>query len=500
MRFFQELEFCEQDRLIADPLIAEISRRLEFLSKVGVNYLSLDRPADTLSGGELQRVRLATCIGSGLVGVCYVLDEPTIGLHPRDNRRLLDALCDLRDQGNSVLVVEHDEAMMRRADHIIDIGPRAGDEGGRIVAEGTREQVCQDDRSITGKYLAGQLAIDVPNKRRRVAKSRSLVMEGVETNNLKSVTASIPLGALVCVTGVSGSGKSSLVNETLARAIVRKLGGIAPKPGPHSSLRGTKQIDKVIEINQSPLGRTPRSNPATYTGVFDEIRKVFAGTRDAKQRGYRVSRFSFNVKGGRCETCQGQGNTKIEMNFLPDLYVPCSDCRGARFNRQTLQVLYRGKSIAQVLDMSVEKAAEFFENFPAISRLLGSLRDVGLGYLRLGQASTTLSGGEAQRIKLATQLARVDTGKTLYLLDEPTTGLHFDDVRQLLDVLQKLVDRGNTVLVIEHNLDVIKSADWIIDLGPEGGEQGGHIIATGTPEDVANIEGNHTGAFLKAML
>jgi excinuclease ABC subunit A len=499
-QFFQELDFCEQDRLVADPLIAEISRRLEFLKKVGVDYLSLSRPADTLSGGELQRVRLATSIGSGLVGVCYVLDEPTIGLHPRDNRRLLDALCDLRDQGSSVLVVEHDEAMMRRADHIIDIGPRAGDEGGRVVAEGDIEQICGNDQSITGKYLVGQLAIAVPAKRRRAAKSRSLVIEGVETNNLKSVTASFPLGTLVCVTGVSGSGKSSLVNETLARAVIRKLGGIAPKPGPHTSLRGTKQIDKVIEIDQSPLGRTPRSNPATYTGVFDEIRKVFAGTRDAKQRGYRVSRFSFNVKGGRCETCQGQGNTKIEMNFLPDLYVPCSDCRGARFNRQTLQVLYRGKSIAQVLDMSVAKATEFFENFPVIARLLGSLRDVGLGYLRLGQASTTLSGGEAQRIKLATQLARVDTGKTLYLLDEPTTGLHFDDVRQLLDVLQKLVDRGNTVLVIEHNLDVIKSADWIIDLGPEGGEQGGHIIAAGTPEDIAQLDENHTGSFLKPIL
>jgi excinuclease ABC subunit A len=499
-QFFAGLEFGEHDCHVAVPLIDEILRRLEFLAKVGVNYLSLDRPADTLSGGELQRVRLATSIGSGLVGVCYVLDEPTIGLHPRDNQRLLDALCDLRDQGNSVLVVEHDEAMMRRADHIIDIGPGAGDAGGRIVAEGTIHQVCDDDRSITGKYLAGQLAIEIPRKRRRVAKSRSLVIEKVETNNLKSVTANVPLGALVCVTGVSGSGKSSLVNETLARAVVRKLGGIAPKPGPHKSLRGTRQIDKVIEIDQSPLGRTPRSNPATYTGVFDEIRKVYAGTRDAKQRGYRVSRFSFNVKGGRCETCQGQGNTKIEMNFLPDLYVRCSDCRGARFNRQTLQVLYRGKSIAEVLDMSVENAAEFFENFPAIARLLGSLRDVGLGYLRLGQPSTTLSGGEAQRIKLATQLARVDTGKTLYLLDEPTTGLHFDDVRQLLAVLQKLVDRGNTVLVIEHNLDVIKSADWILDLGPEGGEQGGHLIAAGTPEQIAGIDGNHTGSFLRKIL
>ncbi len=498
--FFQDLEFHDDDRLIADPLLAEIARRLQFLAKVGVNYLSLDRPADTLSGGELQRVRLATCIGSGLVGVCYVLDEPTIGLHPRDNQRLIDALCDLRDQGNSVLVVEHDEATMRRADRVIDMGPRAGDEGGRVMAEGTLSQVCDNEHSVTGKYLAGQLSIPVPAQRRRVAKSRSLVMEGVATNNLKAITAVFPLGTLICVTGVSGSGKSSLVNETLARAVTRKLGGIASKPGPHTSLRGTRQIDKIIEIDQSPLGRTPRSNPATYTGVFDEIRKVYAGTRDAKQRGYRVSRFSFNVKGGRCETCQGQGTTKIEMNFLPDLYVPCSECRGARFNRQTLQVLYRGQSIAQVLDMSVENASDFFENFPTISRLLGSLRDVGLGYLRLGQASTTLSGGEAQRIKLATQLARVDTGRTLYLLDEPTTGLHFDDVRQLLDVLQKLVDRGNTIIVIEHNLDVMKSADWIIDLGPEGGEQGGHIIATGTPEDIARLDENHTGSFLRHAL
>ncbi|HEX4146887.1 MAG TPA: excinuclease ABC subunit UvrA [Pirellulales bacterium] len=498
--FFASLEFAPADQAIGQPLATEIGKRLDFLDKVGVEYLTLDRPADTLSGGELQRVRLATSIGSGLVGVCYVLDEPSIGLHPRDNQRLIDALRDLESQGNTVVVVEHDEAMMRSADTLIDIGPAAGRGGGRIVAQGTPADVIADPHSITGRYLSGQLAIPVPTARRRGTKTYSLVLEGATTNNLKDVEARIPLGVFVAVTGVSGSGKSSLINETLARALARRLGQIAPKPGAHRSLRGASNIDKLIEIDQSPIGRTPRSNPATYTGVFDEIRKVFADTREARQRGYRTGRFSFNTKGGRCEECQGQGVQRIEMNFLPDLTVPCPVCGGARFNRQTLEVHYRGRSIAAVLDMTVAEALEFFENFPHIVRLLGSLQLVGLDYLTLGQSSTTLSGGEAQRIKLATELARVDTGKTLYILDEPTTGLHFDDIRQLLAVLNRLVDRGNTVLVIEHNLDVIKSADWIIDLGPEGGEAGGRITAFGTPEEIAALPDNATGRFLKPAL
>ncbi len=496
----ESLEFPEEDWPIAQPIIDEIAKRLAFLTKVGVEYLTLDRPADTLSGGELQRVRLATGIGSSLVGVCYVLDEPSIGLHPRDNGRLIGALRDLQQLGNTVLVVEHDAAMMRAADHLIDIGPQAGVLGGRIVAEGTPQEVMENPASITGRYLSGKEKIPVPRRRRRIAKTRSITLEGVTTNNLKNVDVRFPLGALVCVTGVSGSGKSSLVYETLGPALVRRLGGTAPKPGPHKSLRGAAQIDRVIEIDQTPIGRTPRSNPATYTGAFDEIRKVFAGTREARQRGFGASRFSFNVKGGRCEACQGHGVTKIEMNFLPDLYVTCSECGGGRFNRQTLQVRYRGHSIAEVLDMSVDAAAEFFANHPTIHRMVESLRDVGLGYLTLGQPSTTLSGGEAQRIKLATQLARVEIGSTLYQMDEPTTGLHFDDIKRLLDVLGRLVDKGNTVIVIEHNPDVIKSADWIIDLGPEGGERGGEVVACGTPEDIAKIEGNYTGQFLRPLL
>jgi excinuclease ABC subunit A len=498
--FFDQLVFAERDQMISEPLVSEISKRLEFLAKVGVGYLTLDRPADTLSGGELQRVRLATSIGSGLVGVCYVLDEPSIGLHQRDNQRLIDALRDLQQLGNTVLVVEHDEAMMRQADWLIDIGPGAGHAGGRIVAQGPLNVLHGDPGSLTGRYLAGERAIEVPARRRRAAKSRAVRIEGVATNNLQKVDAVFPLGCLVCVTGVSGSGKSSLVNETLTRALTRRLGGVALKPGPFKSLRGAGQLDKVIEINQSPIGRTPRSNAATYTGVFDEIRKVFANTRDARQRGYRASRFSFNAKAGRCEACQGHGVTKIEMNFLPDLYVTCNECGGARFNRPTLQVRYRGKSIADVLDTAVDDAVVFFENFANIHRVLTCLQDVGLGYLPLGQPSTTLSGGEAQRIKLATQLARVDTGKTVYLLDEPTTGLHFDDIRRLLVVLNRLVDRGNTVIVIEHHLDVIKCADWIIDLGPEGGAGGGRIVAAGTPEQVAAIAGNYTGEYLAPLL
>ncbi len=498
--FFAGVQVEEEDELIATPILREIATRLEFLDKVGVGYLTLDRPTDTLSGGELQRVRLATGIGSGLVGVCYVLDEPSIGLHPRDNQRLIDALRDLQQLGSTVLVVEHDEAMMRQADWLIDMGPGAGLHGGRIVAEGTPELVAADPASITGKYLSGQLTIPRPEKRRRGAKTRSITIEGVTTNNLKNVSVRVPLGLFVCVTGVSGSGKSSLINETLSHALARRLGLVAPKPGPHTSLRGASQIDKLVPIDQSPIGRTPRSNPATYTGAFDEVRKVFAGTREARQRGYTSSRFSFNVKGGRCEECQGQGVRRIEMNFLADLVVPCPECHGARFNRQTLQVKYRDLSIADVLDLRIEDALQFFENFQVIHRMLVSLNEVGLGYLALGQASTTLSGGEAQRIKLATELARVDTGNTLYILDEPTTGLHFDDIRNLLAVLQRLVDLGNTVLVIEHNLDVMKSADWLIDLGPEGGEAGGYVLAEGTPEEIAALDGNSTGQFLKPHL
>jgi excinuclease ABC subunit A len=498
--FFKALEFPPPQRQVADPIVSEILGRLSFLQKVGVHYLSLGRAADTLSGGEMQRVRLAKSIGSGLVGVCYVLDEPSIGLHQRDNYQLIESLRDLQHQGNTVLVVEHDEMMMRAADRLVDIGPGAGKRGGQIVADGSPEDVEQMRESITGRYLSGQCSIPVPARRRRIAKTRSITLSGVTTNNLRNITVQFPTRALVCVTGVSGSGKSSLVNETLLRALQQRLGLVGARPGPHRSLRGASQVDRVVQINQVPIGRTPRSNAATYTGVFDEIRKVFASTREAKQRGYRVSRFSFNVKTGRCAECQGQGARKIEMNFLPDLYVTCDQCHGARFNKATLQVRYRGTTIADVLEMSIDEATGFFENFSTIQRMLKGLQDVGLGYLPLGQPSTTLSGGEAQRIKLATALARGETGKTLYLLDEPTTGLHFDDIRKLLDVLGQLVDRGNTVVVIEHNLDVIKCADWIIDLGPEGGEEGGMVVAVGTPDQVAHVEESWTGKFLRPLL
>jgi excinuclease ABC subunit A len=498
--FFASLKFPAAQQPIAEPLVREIGKRLQFLQRVGVEYLTLERPADTLSGGELQRVRLATGIGSGLIGVCYVLDEPSIGLHSRDNQRLIEALRELQTQGNTVLVVEHDEAMMRAADRLLDFGPGAGAGGGYLVAEGTPAEVSRHAQSLTGRYLRGEVSIPLPAQRRRVTKAHAISLEGVTTHNLQNLDARFPLGVLVCVTGVSGSGKSSLVNETLARAMVRRLGGIAPKPGPFQSLRGASQIDKVIEIDQAPIGRTPRSTPATYLGAFDEIRNVFAGTREAKQRGYRANRFSFNVKGGRCEECQGHGLRKIEMKFLPDLYVTCETCHGARFNRQTLEVRYRDRSIADVLEMSVDEAAAFFENFANVQRLLQVLQDVGLGYLKLGQPSNTLSGGEAQRIKLAAELARLDTGKTLYLLDEPTTGLHFEDIRRLLEVLQRLVDRGNTMIVIEHHLDVIKCADWILDLGPEGGAAGGRLVAAGTPEEVAAVEASHTGRFLRPLL
>jgi excinuclease ABC subunit A len=498
--FFDQLTFSDDDLPIYEPLAAEITSRLHFLDKVGLSYLSLDRPADTLSGGELQRVRLATGIGSGLVGVCYVLDEPSIGLHPRDNQRLIDALRDLQSQGNTVLVVEHDEAMMREADMLIDIGPGAGAHGGRIVAQGTPQEVCDNPDSITGQYLAGLKKIPVPAERRRVAKTRSITIEGVTTNNLKNVSARFPLGVFTCITGVSGSGKSSLVNETFANAVQRRMLGVGPKPGPHTSLRGVNQIDKLVVIDQSPIGRSPRSNPATYAGIFDEIRKVFAGTREAKQRGFKSGRFSFNIKGGRCEECQGMGVKKIEMQFLPDMHVPCPVCEGKRFNRQTLEVQFKGLSIADALDLRIDDAAAVFENFPLIARPIASLQEVGLGYLTLGQSATTLSGGEAQRVKLAAELSRIQTGSTLYLLDEPTTGLHFDDVRKLLEVLSRLVDLGNTVMVIEHNLDVMKTADWLIDLGPEGGEAGGQIVAEGTPEEVAALTENHTGRLLKPLL
>ena len=448
----------------------------------------------------MQRVRLASSIGSGLVGVCYILDEPSIGLHPRDNERLIQSLRDLQRLGNTVIVVEHDEATMREADQIIDVGPGAGQNGGNVVAQGTPTEVQADTASVTGQYLVGEKRIAVPEKRRKVKARKQISLERATTNNLKNVTLKIPLETFVCVTGVSGSGKSSLVNETLARAITRHLGNKCPKPGSFSELKGVDHLDKLVQITQAPIGRTPRSNAATYTGVFDEIRKVFAQTRDAKQRGYKANRFSFNVKQGRCSSCDGQGVQKIEMNFLPDMYVKCDQCHGARFNRATLQVRYKGLTIADVLDLPVSEAVLFFENLENIHRTLKSLEDVGLGYLRLGQPSTTLSGGEAQRVKLATQLARVDTGKTLYLLDEPTTGLHFEDIRRLLSVLSRLVDKGNTVVVIEHNLDVVKCADWIVDLGPEGGTGGGQIIATGTPEEVARDDQSYTGQCLQDVL
>jgi excinuclease ABC subunit A len=498
--YFQSLKFEADDEPIAERTVTEILARLRFLDQVGLAYLTLDRPADTLSGGESQRIRLATGIGSGLVGACYVLDEPSIGLHPRDNDRLISALRGLQALGNSVIVVEHDEAIMRQADELLDLGPGAGRHGGRLMAQGTPAEVAANAASLTGRYLSGELSIPVPAQRRRVPLKRSITLEGATAHNLKGDEARFPLASLVCVTGVSGSGKSSLVNETLASAVARKLGLIAPKPGPHKVLRGVNQIDKLVEVDQSPIGRTPRSNPATYIGAFDEIRTVFTHTREARLRGYKRGRFSFNIKGGRCEDCQGQGVRKIEMNFLPDLYVVCPTCEGKRFNRQTLEVRYRGRSIADVLELQVGEALEFFENFPTLHRLLTTLAEVGLDYVTLGQAATTLSGGESQRIRLAAELGRVDTGNTLYILDEPTTGLHFDDVRKLLEVLGRLVERGNTVIVIEHHLDVIKSADWVIDLGPEGGAGGGHIVAAGTPEEIAALTNNHTGRALRGVL
>ena len=498
--FFEQVELPADDRPVAQPLINEMVRRLRFLEKVGVDYLTLDRSADTLSGGEMQRVRLATSIGSGLAGVCYILDEPSVGLHPRDNDRLIQSLRGLQHQGNTVLVVEHDESMMRTADYLIDMGPGAGIGGGSVVSQGTPVEVMADEKSPTGRYLSGADRIEIPARRRPTTRSRSLVLNGASLNNLCQVDARFPLEVLVCVTGVSGSGKSSLVNDTLAPAVARRLGVRTARPGPYDSLRGAGQIDKLVAIDQSPIGRSARSSAATYTGLYGEVRKVFKNTREARQRGYGVGRFSFNVRGGRCEACEGHGVQKIEMNFLPDLQVRCSVCHGARFNRQTLRIRYRDKSIADVLEMCVDEAIDYFENFPAIQRTLTSLQQIGLGYLPLGQPSTTLSGGEAQRIKLATQLACVETGNTLYILDEPTTGLHFADIQQLLPVLQRLVDQGNTVIVIEHNVEIIKSADWIVDLGPEGGDRGGRVVTTGTPEEVAEVDASHTGRCLRSLL
>jgi excinuclease ABC subunit A len=468
---------------------------------VGLGYLTLDRKTGSLSGGEAQRIRLATQVGSGLVGVCYVLDEPTIGLHQRDNSRLIRTLKKLQSIGNTVIIVEHDEDCIRAADYLIDIGPGAGSHGGNVVCAGPMPDVLRNTHSTTVKYLTGEYSIAIPTARRPIDPERSgLELKGCRENNLKNIDVKIPLGGFVCVTGVSGSGKSTLVNQTLLPALKRKLYGSKVKAGEHKAMNGTSKIDKVIEIDQSPIGRTPRSNPATYTGVFDEVRKVFAKTREAKIRGYEAGRFSFNVKGGRCEACQGQGTKCIEMHFLPDVYVACEVCHGTRYNAETLEIHYRGKTIADVLNMTVEEAKAFFENFPRIYQMLKALNDVGLSYIKVGQPSTQLSGGEAQRVKLATELGKTATGHTLYVLDEPTTGLHFADIHNLLNVLNRLADLGNTVLVIEHNLDVIKCADWIIDMGPEGGAGGGQVIATGTPEGVTSIEASHTGQYLKPKL
>ena len=500
LAFVRGLQLSAREAKIGEQVLKEIDARLQFLLDVGLDYLTLSRSAGTLSGGEAQRIRLATQIGSGLVGVLYVLDEPSIGLHQRDNRRLIETLTKLRDMGNTLIVVEHDEDTMREADWIVDVGPGAGEHGGEIVHSGSFEDLLKNTRSITGDYMAGRRTIEVPASRRPVDKKRQLTVRGARENNLKNVTVSFPLGVFTAVTGVSGSGKSTLVNDILYTSLANKLNGVKQVPGRHKSIDGLEHLDKVIHVDQSPIGRTPRSNPATYTGVFDHIRKLFAETSEAKMRGYTPGRFSFNVKGGRCEDCSGDGTLKIEMNFLPDVYVPCETCHGKRYNRETLEVHYKGKTIADVLEMPVEEAAEFFAAFTPIARHLNTLVDVGLGYIRLGQPATTLSGGEAQRVKLATELQKRSNGRSIYVLDEPTTGLHFEDIRKLLAVLQSLVDKGNSVITIEHNLDVIKCADWIIDMGPEGGSGGGTIIAEGTPEHVATVKGSHTGAFLAEIL
>ena len=498
--FLGSLKLNKRDASIAERVLKEVNERLRFLLDVGLHYLTLDRAAGTLAGGEAQRIRLATQIGSGLVGVLYVLDEPSIGLHQRDNARLIETLTRLRDMGNTLIVVEHDEDTIRTADWIVDIGPGAGEHGGEIVVSGDFKALVSNPNSITGAYLAGRKAIEVPDIRRPIDAQRVITIKGAREHNLKNVTVQIPLGVFVAITGVSGSGKSTLINDVLYAALSRDLHGAHAVPGLHTAIVGLDQVDKVVHVDQGPIGRTPRSNPATYTGVFDHIRKIFADTPEAKLRGYQQGRFSFNVKGGRCEACSGDGTIRIEMNFLPDVYVPCEVCHGARYNRETLEVHFKGKTISDVLDMPIEEALEFFEAFPAIARHLRTLVDVGLGYVRMGQPAPTLSGGEAQRVKLAAELQKRSTGRTIYVLDEPTTGLHFEDISKLLLVLQSLVDKGNTVVVIEHNLDVIKSADWLIDLGPEGGSGGGTVVAEGTPEQVANVKASHTGSFLAPVL
>jgi excinuclease ABC subunit A len=498
--FLKNLELSARERQIAERVLKEVNERLSFLLDVGLDYLSLDRPAGTLAGGEAQRIRLATQIGSGLVGVLYVLDEPSIGLHQRDNRRLIDTLVRLRNLGNTLIVVEHDEETIRTADWVVDIGPGAGEHGGEVVVSGTVADLVASATSLTGAYLSGRRVIPVPDIRRVRTPGRALTVHGARQHNLRDVTVSFPLGCFVAVTGVSGSGKSTLVNDILYTVLARELNGARAVPGRHTRVSGTSDVDKVVHVDQSPIGRTPRSNPATYTGVFDHIRRLFAETTEAKVRGYQPGRFSFNVKGGRCEACSGDGTIKIEMNFLPDVYVPCEVCHGARYNRETLEVHFKGKTIAEVLDLPIEEALDFFAAVPPIARHLNTLNDVGLGYVRLGQPAPTLSGGEAQRVKLASELQKRSTGRTVYVLDEPTTGLHFEDIRKLLGVLGRLVDAGNTVLVIEHNLDVIKTADWVVDMGPEGGTGGGTVIAEGTPEQVALVDGSHTGAFLRRVL
>ncbi len=497
---FEQLNLPGKKGEIAAKITKEIRERLTFLVNVGLDYLSLSRSAETLSGGEAQRIRLASQIGAGLVGVMYILDEPSIGLHQRDNDRLLRTLTYLRDLGNTVIVVEHDEDAIQAADHIVDIGPGAGVHGGEIVATGTAAEIARQDHSLTGQYLAGKRRIEIPPRRTPADSKKMVRIHGASSNNLKQIDLELPIGLFTCITGVSGSGKSTLINETLYKLAANEIYGSSYAPGEYQASSGLDQFDKVIDINQSPIGRTPRSNPATYTGLFTPIRELFAGTQEARSRGYKPGRFSFNVKGGRCEACQGDGVTRVEMHFLPDVYVTCDVCKGKRYNRETLDITYKGKSIDQVLAMTVEDACDFFSAIPVIKRKLDTLMDVGLSYITLGQNATTLSGGEAQRIKLSRELSKRDTGSTLYILDEPTTGLHFHDVEQLLGVLHRLRDHGNTIAVIEHNLHVIKTADWIIDLGPEGGDRGGEIVASGTPESVAQVEQSHTGQYLRPIL